>query len=214
MDHPNILKLYEIFQDDARYYVVTELCQGGELFDEIVKRQSFSEKDAAQIMYQILSSIVYCHKNKICHRDLKPENVLMEGGENVKVIDFGTAIAFNPDLGMNTMLGTPYYMAPEIFSQSFYDEKCDVWSLGVILYVMLTGRPPFYGASDADVIQKVKIGKYPTESKSYNSVNSCIFIVLKEKGISKEAQELISMMLTRDPRMRISSEEAILNKWV
>lgn len=161
MDHPNILKLYEVFQDEARFYVVTQLCEGGELFDEIVKRKSFSEKDAAQIMLQILSAIVYCHSNHICHRDLKPENILMENGEQVKVIDFGTAANFNPEQGMNTMLGTPYYMAPEIFNQSTYNEKCDVWSLGVIMYVMLTGRPPFFGDSDAEVIKCVQRGVYP-----------------------------------------------------
>ena len=98
------------------YYVVTELCSGGELFDEIVKRQSFSERDAALIMHQVLSAVVYCHTKNICHRDLKPENILLEGSDRVKVIDFGTAVAFNPEKGMDTMLGTPYYMAPEIFN--------------------------------------------------------------------------------------------------
>ena len=83
-------------------------------------------------------------------------------GDNIKVIDFGTAIAFNPEKGMNKMLGTPYYMAPEIFTSSRYDEKCDVWSLGVILYILLTGSPPFYGNSDSEVIERVKIGKYPS----------------------------------------------------
>lgn len=90
-------------------------------------------------MHQVLASIVYCHTNNICHRDLKPENILIEGQEKVKVIDFGTAQTFNPEKGMNTILGTPYYMAPEIFNSSRYNEKCDVWSLGVILFVLLTG---------------------------------------------------------------------------
>ena len=96
--------------------VIFRLCTGGELFDEIVKRQRFSEKDAAEIMYQIMSAVVYCHKSNICHRDLKPENILLEKEGQVKVIDFGTAQTFNPEQGMNTMLGTPYYMAPEIFN--------------------------------------------------------------------------------------------------
>ena len=91
MDHPNILKLLEVYQDDARYYVVTEVCRGGELFDEIVKRKSFSEKDASVIMSQILTAIHYCHLQNIVHRDMKPENVLLEGKESIKVIDFGTA---------------------------------------------------------------------------------------------------------------------------
>ncbi len=87
----------------------------------------------------------------------------MENGDNIKVIDFGTAITFNPEKGMDAMLGTPYYMAPEIFTSKSYDEKCDVWSLGVILYVLLTGRPPFFGANDAEVINRVKAAKYPKE---------------------------------------------------
>jgi len=90
-------------------------------------------------MVQILRAVIYCHANDICHRDLKPENVLIEADGVVKVIDFGTAMSFNPQKGMHTILGTPYYMAPEIFTQQRYDEKCDVWSLGVILFCMLTG---------------------------------------------------------------------------
>ena len=152
MDHPNILKLNEVFQDDAKFYVVTELCLGGELFEQIVKRQSFSENDAAYIMEQILSSINYCHLNNICHRDLKPENILIEEGDSVKVIDFGTAQTFTSDKGMHNILGTPYYMAPEIFAKSGYNEKCDIWSVGVIMYILLTGRPPFYGKTDIDII--------------------------------------------------------------
>ena len=167
MDHPNILKLYEVFQDSARFYVVTEMCEGGELFDEIIKRKSFSESDAAQIMYQVLSAMVYCHSKKICHRDLKPENVLLEGEGTVKIIDFGTAQSFDPEKGMNNVLGTPFYMAPEIFMQAKYDEKCDIWSIGVIMFMMLTGKPPFYGNSDAKIIKRVKKGVYP---KSCNRI--------------------------------------------
>ena len=112
-----------------------------------------------------MKSINYCHANKICHRDLKPENVLIEGEGLVKVIDFGTAMSFNPEKGMNNILGTPYYMAPEIFNQSSYDEKCDIWSLGVILFCMLTGQPPFYGKTDVEVIQKVKVGHYSNKGR-------------------------------------------------
>jgi len=103
-------------------------------------------------MEQILSSINYCHLNNICHRDLKPENILIEEGDSVKVIDFGTAQTFTSDKGMHNILGTPYYMAPEIFAKSGYNEKCDIWSVGVIMYILLTGRPPFYGKTDIDII--------------------------------------------------------------
>lgn len=108
----------------------------------------------------MLSAVAYCHGRSICHRDLKPENVLLEGKDlNVKIIDFGTAITYNPSMGMNNILGTPYYMAPEIYS-GLYNEKCDIWSLGVILYILLNGSPPFGGNSDFDIMNCVKAGKY------------------------------------------------------
>ena len=94
---------------------------------------------------------------------MKPENVLLEGTDVVKVIDFGTAQNFDSNQSMVNILGTPYYMAPEIFSRSGYNEKCDIWSVGVIMYILLTGRPPFYGNTDIDIIQRVKLGKYPTD---------------------------------------------------
>lgn len=103
-------------------------------------------------MSQVFKAVNYCHVNNICHRDLKPENILIEDEGLIKVIDFGTAQTFNPEQGMSNMLGTPYYMAPEVFSREAYNEKCDMWSLGVILYCMLTGVPPFFGKSDEEVI--------------------------------------------------------------
>lgn len=111
-------------------------------------------------MNQVLKAIIYCHSNDICHRDLKPENILIESEGLVKVIDFGTAQAFQSDQGMHQIIGTVYYMAPEILLQSTYNEKCDVWSLGVILYCLLTGKPPFYGNSDQEILQRVKTGQY------------------------------------------------------
>eukprot|EP00347_Sterkiella_histriomuscorum_P023969 403332760 len=201
MDHPNILKLYEVYQDDARFYVVTELCEGGELFDEIIKRNHFSEKDAAEIMLQVLKAINYCHANDICHRDLKPENILIESEGLIKVIDFGTAQSFKPDQGMHQIIGTVFYMAPEIILSSKYNEKCDLWSLGVILYCLLTGRPPFYGDSDQEILERVKKGVY---SENY----------LNQIGISEQGKDLIRRMLTLDPNQRISASDAIKHDWI
>lgn len=102
----------------------------------------------------------YCHNNHVAHRDLKPENILQEKEGQIKIIDFGTASPFNREQGMNSIMGTPYYMAPEVLKGQVYNEKCDVWSCGVIMYVMLTGQPPFYGKNDAEIIEKVKKGVY------------------------------------------------------
>ena len=165
MDHPNIIKLYEVFEDIIYYYVVTEICKGGELFDELMKFQKFTEGIAAGYMHQILQALIYCHSNKICHRDLKPENVLLEEQGVIRVIDFGLAVSYSE--GLNQVLGTAYYIAPEIIEKKTYDEKCDIWSLGVIMYVLLTGYPPFNGNSDTEIMRSVKKGVYSKESNSY-----------------------------------------------
>jgi len=126
LDHPNILRIYEVFQDQKRYYLITELCTGGELFDEIAKKSVFSEKDAAIIIEQILEAISYCHSKSIVHRDLKPENILIDSANknNIKVIDFGTSQKMNESNKMNQAFGTSYYIAPEVLVTE-YNEKCD-----------------------------------------------------------------------------------------
>lgn len=125
LDHPNILKVYEAYEDKDSLYIVTELINGGELFDEISKRQNFTEQDAAVIVKQILEAMAYCHGTNIVHKDLKPENLLLQEKDNVeyvKVIDFGTAQKFDPTIKMNKVIGTPYYVAPEVLNGD-YDEK-------------------------------------------------------------------------------------------
>lgn len=128
---------------------------------------------------------------------------MIEGHNKIKVIDFGTAISFNPEKGMDNILGTPFYMAPEIFNDGTYNEKCDMWSLGVILFVMLTGRPPFYGSSDAEVIKRVKLGFYPKQGTNFFQIT--LLVVLADKGITDQAQDLISRLLTKDTAKRISA---------
>lgn len=150
IDHPNIVKMYEFFEDEKRYYIVTEICKGGELFDEILARGKFNEKDAAVLIKQVLSCINYCHSAKIVHRDLKPENILLEQNkefDQIKIIDFGTSLVYDPNKKLDEKLGTPYYIAPEVLGKS-YGSKCDIWSIGVIVYILLSGIPPFNGKDD------------------------------------------------------------------
>ena len=146
LDHPNIIKTYEFFEDELYFYIVTDICEGGELFDQIAKQMTFNEHTAASIIKQVLSAITYCHRKNLVHRDLKPENIIFdkspESCNNVKVIDFGNSVMFEPNSRLNVKFGSVYYIAPEVL-RSDYNEKCDIWSLGVILYILLSGNPPF-----------------------------------------------------------------------
>lgn len=174
LDHPNILKMFEFFEDEKRYYIVTDICKGGELFDEIVARGKFTENDAAVLMKQVLSCINYCHSNKIVHRDLKPENILLEQNkefDQIKIIDFGTSLVFDENKKLDEKLGTPYYIAPEVLAKS-YGPKCDIWSCGVITYIILSGNPPFNGASDQEIMKKVKKGDFSFQDPVWQNVTA------------------------------------------
>ena len=174
MDHPNVVKIYEAFQDSKRYYIVTELCTGGELFDMIVSRANFKERDAARILRQLFSAISYCHQNNIVHRDLKPENLLIESSESseplIKVIDFGTSQQFQPGSKMKKTYGTPYYIAPEVLKGS-YTSQCDMWSCGVIMFILLSGRPPFEGNDDDAILRSVSQANYDMTHPIWNSIS-------------------------------------------
>ena len=152
MDHQNIVKLYEVYEDDVNFYLIMDLLKGGELFDEIVKRSKFSENDAAEIMYQVFSSVNYLHKKGFVHRDLKPENICLDNDQSIKLIDFGTARKFTQGKKLRQVIGTPFYMAPEIFNEKKYNEKADMWSLGIIMYILLTGKAPYFGNDDEKII--------------------------------------------------------------
>ena len=201
-DHPNIVRIFEVYQDVKRYFIVTEVCNGGELFDQILKRGFFSERDAAVIMKQVLSAISYCHSLKIVHRDLKPENLLLDQDDDnftLKVIDFGTSQTFDKAQRLHQTYGTPYYIAPEIL-QGDYTESCDVWSCGVILYILLNGHPPFDGKSDQEILQAVMKGVYQTSGPVWSK-------------ISEEGQDLIRKMLAFDGERRITAQNALLHPW-
>jgi len=207
MDHPNVIKLYETYEDSRYIYLVMELCNGGELFDRIINLKKFNEEQAAIIMSQILRALFYMHGKNIMHRDLKPENFLfVEKNEPIekstlKIIDFGLSTKFGPDKpAASTKAGTPYYVAPQVLAGK-YGPECDVWSAGVIMYILLCGYPPFYGRDDADVLSKVRAGVF-----SFNPVHW--------DNVSTDAQDLIKMMLKMSPRERITAKFALEHCWV
>ena len=204
MDHPNILKIFEFYSNKQSFSLVTELCPGGELFQQIIDKGPFNEKYSAYIMYQLLSAVNYCHKMHIVHRDLKPENILIvgkdkEGLPTIKLCDFGTSKMFEKGAVQRKLVGSSYYIAPEVLKKH-YNEKCDVWSCGVIMYILLSARPPFGGDDDNDIMERVAIGKYDLESPPFNS-------------LSKSSLDLIQKLLTMDPSQRISAEEALNHPW-
>merc|ERR1719409_1680432 len=164
MDHPNIVKLYESFEDNRCIYLVMELCTGGELFDRIIDAGHFTEAQAATVMQNMFRAIFYMHENHVCHRDLKPENFLFTTKDpiektHLKVIDFGLAVKFEIGQVLTTKAGTPYYVAPQVLAGK-YDHSADLWSCGVIMYVLLCGYPPFYGETDGQILEKVRLGNF------------------------------------------------------
>jgi calcium-dependent protein kinase len=205
LDHPNILKVYELFQDTRRYYMVTEACEKGELFDYLVQSQRLTEHVAAHIMYQLFSAVCFCHEQGIVHRDLKPENLLIDsiasnGEVFIKVIDFGTSTLFTKETKLRARLGTPYYIAPEVLNME-YDEKCDLWSCGVILYILLSGSPPFGGTSDQEIMNVIRVGAFAFPSNVWAQV-------------SEDAKSLISRLLKMNPGERPSAKECLKDPWL
>lgn len=203
-DHPNIIKLYEVYEDARFLYLIMEECTGGELFDRILshiqKKKMYTEKDAADIFKQLMSAISYCHSNGICHRDLKPENLLYSSKDEnslIKVIDFGLS-RINEKKQMNTKVGTAYYVSPEVLNGQ-YDERCDIWSAGVILYILLSGEPPFNGPNDNDIYRKICKMQFD-------------FPKDKWAKISKEAIDLIKHMICVESK-RFDAKKVLDHEW-
>ena len=202
LSHPSIMEVYEVFEDTKKVYIVSEYCKGGELFDIISKKRNFSEKEACIIMEQLLSGICYSHKNGIVHRDLKPENILLEDKSRnleIKIVDWGYATQMKQRERLHEMDGISYYIAPEVL-EGDYDEKCDIWSCGVILYILLCGYAPFYGENDKEIYKQVLKGEYDFPKEEWQNV-------------SEEAKNLVQKMLEKDTKKRITALDALQDKW-
>ena len=205
VDHPNVVKLFEIFDETKKMNLIMELVTGGELFDRIVAKGNYTEKDAATVIHTLCDALKYLHAKNIVHRDLKPENILLESPAEdapIKVADFGLARMMKKGDVMKTACGTPGYVAPEVLQNKGYDSGAvDMWSTGVILYILLCGFPPFYEEELPALFDQILKGRYDFPSPWWDN-------------ISKEAKDLVRAMLTVDPKKRITAEAAMTHPWI
>eukprot|EP01135_Chromosphaera_perkinsii_P000143 Nk52_evm39s32 gene=Nk52_evmTU39s32 len=204
VEHKNIVCMKEMFDTPEKLYLVLELVEGGELFDRIVEEGSFTERDASRIMKQMVEAIRYLHEKEIVHRDLKPENLLFRTSEpnaDIMLADFGLSKLVSDNIALSTACGTPNYVAPEILRQQGYGKPVDIWSLGVICYILLCGYPPFHDDNDAVLFQKIMKGDYEFNPQYWGS-------------ISDSAKDLIKKMLVVDPSQRLDADKCLEHPWI
>ena len=207
LDHPNIMKVFEYYNNDNCLFIISELLSGGELFDKIKENKFLKEEVCAYLMKQIFSAVDFCHEKKIIHRDLKPENVLIESEEEarkefftVKLIDFGTSDKMKKGQKFDLQVGTPYYTAPEVLNNN-YNEKCDLWSCGVMMYLMLCGKQPFNGENDDEIYENIKMCKVDFNDEEWDNISS-------------DAKDLIKKLLIKDTNKRYSAKKALNHPWI
>jgi len=214
LQHPNIVRLHDSIQEESFHYLVFDLVTGGELFEDIVAREFYSEADASHCIQQILESVNHCHqngvvhrdlKNGVVHRDLKPENLLLASkakGAAVKLADFGLAIEVQGEQqAWFGFAGTPGYLSPEVLKKEPYGKPVDIWACGVILYILLVGYPPFWDEDQHRLYAQIKAGAYDYPSPEWDTV-------------TPEAKNLINQMLTVNPAKRITAAEALKHPWI
>lgn len=205
LQHPNIVRLHDSIQEESCHYLIFDLVTGGELFEDIVAREFYSEADASHCIQQILESVNHCHLNGVVHRDLKPENLLLASkakGAPVKLADFGLAIEVQGDhQAWFGFAGTPGYLSPEVLKKEPYGKAVDIWACGVILYILLVGYPPFWDEDQHRLYSQIKSGAYDYPSPEWDTV-------------TPEAKNLINQMLTVNPYKRITAAEALKHPWI
>uniref|UniRef100_M4C058 Protein kinase domain-containing protein n=1 Tax=Hyaloperonospora arabidopsidis (strain Emoy2) TaxID=559515 RepID=M4C058_HYAAE len=205
LKHPNIMTLEEVFIEPEYYYLVTEFVSGGELFDRIVQKTFYTEKAARDLVKILIGAIKYCHDQNVVHRDLKPENLLLLSADDdasIKLADFGFAKTVSKDSnGLATTCGTPGYVAPEILEGASYGKPVDIWSIGIITYILLAGYPPFHDESQSVLFKKIRKGKFYFDSPYWDNV-------------STDAKEFISKMLVVNPKNRATAEELLEHPWI
>ncbi|KAF8018233.1 hypothetical protein BT93_H3200 [Corymbia citriodora subsp. variegata] len=202
-EHPNVVQIKGTYEDGMFVHIVMELCAGGELFDRIIQKGHFSEREAAKLIKTIVSVVEACHSLGVMHRDLKPENFLFDTPDEdakLKATDFGLSVFYKPGEAFSDVVGSPYYVAPEVL-RKHYGPEVDVWSAGVILYILLSGVPPFWAETESGIFRQILQGKLDFVSDPWPS-------------ISDSAKDLIKKMLERDPRKRLTAHEVLCHPWI
>lgn len=203
--HENCVSLFDLYETKTKLYMVLELLTGGELYDRIVLKGSFSEKEAADLIQKLASALDYLHAQGIVHRDLKPENLIYESNAddaNIKVTDFGLAkLRKEEGKKMTTACGTPNYVAPEVLNQQPYGKEVDIWSLGVISYILLCGFPPFYNEDTPTLYRQIRKGEFSFPDPYWTNV-------------SDAAKDMIQKMLTLDPKKRATAKQVMAHPWI
>ncbi|KAH9289569.1 hypothetical protein KI387_033686, partial [Taxus chinensis] len=198
--HPGIVELHDFHEDEDCLWLLMELCSGGDLFDRIAEKKRLREDEAAAVLKSLMEAVHFCHRKGVAHRDLKPDNILFADDssfpKHIKLADFGQASSFTSGERMRGIVGTPYYVAPEVLQGKEYEEKVDVWSAGVILYIMLSGNPPFNGETPQQIFEAVLCGRLRFPSDPWVS-------------ISHSAKDLIRRMLCRDVDRRFTAHQVL-----
>jgi len=203
LKHPNIVELLDVFEDRTHVYLVMELVTGGELFDRIVEKGSYTEKDASYLIKQVLKAVDFMHDKGVVHRDLKPENLLYyspDEDSKIMISDFG--LSKTEESGtMATACGTPGYVAPEVLAQKPYGKEVDIWSIGVIAYILLCGYPPFYDENDSELFRQILKAEYEFDSPYWDE-------------ISESAKDFIRHMMCKDTDKRFDCKQALAHEWI
>jgi len=204
VEHPHIIPLIDFFDEKDCYFIVMELMSGGDLFDRIGKKKSYSEADARDLTSKMLKAMAFCHTKDIAHCDMKPKNLLLVSEDNdsfIKLADFGFAARVHAPKTLTKQCGTPFFVSPEILMRQPYDQMSDMWSVGCIVYLLLSGNLPFMGRTQKELFRKIVIGKYVFDDECWSDV-------------SEDARDLVSKMLVTDPDNRIGAREALRHRWL
>jgi calcium/calmodulin-dependent protein kinase I len=202
--HPHIVPVIDFFEEDDCYFIIMELMAGGDLFDRIGKKKSYSEADARDLVNKMLKAVAICHQKNIAHCDMKPKNLLLvalDDDSHIKLADFGFAARVHQPKSLTKQCGTPFFVAPEILLRKPYDQQSDMWSVGCIVYLLLCGNLPFLGRSQKELFRKIISGRFDFTEEIWTEV-------------SNDAKDLVRKLLVLDPDARLTAKKALLHPWL